>query len=100
MVDPGASGARRAVGAAFAAHAGAPEGAGRRRQARSEAGRALPAAAHVRGLALGNTAEPGAGADRGHRAPPILVTSVRWHGCVAAQRLLAGYVLGGDRRRR
>ena len=52
------------------------------------------------GLALGRPAQPGARRPVRHRALPLLVAPHRGLDRLAAQRLLAGHLVGGDRRRR
>ena len=50
------------------------------------------------GLALGDVAAPGPGRRLRRRALPVLGTALRRHDRLAAQRLLAGHVLGRRRR--
>jgi beta-mannosidase len=58
------------------------------------------AAGGLRRLALSDPAQPGAGARLRYRALPLAAPALHGHHHVAAQRLLAGHVLVGRRRRR
>ncbi|URN11469.1 hypothetical protein LUW77_04275 [Streptomyces radiopugnans] len=78
----------------------APEGRGGQRQARPRHGTPPARAEDLRGLALGDPAQPGPRGRLRHRALPLLVAADGRGGRLAAQRLLAGHLLGGGGRRR
>ena len=60
----------------------------------------LPRAARLRRLALPDPAQPGPGDPARRRALPVATGRLHGHDRLAAQRLLAGDLLGGGRRRR
>ena len=78
----------------------APEGRRRQRQARPWAGPAPRRADRLRRLALGHPAQPGPGGGPRAHPLPLVVAAHRGRDRVAAQRLLAGDVVGRGRRRR
>ena len=78
-----------------------PEGRGRQRQARPRPGsRTCRCPDDFERLALGDTAQPGAGRRVRRRALPLLVAAHRRGTRLAAQRLLAGHLVGRRGRRR
>ncbi|MFD0820608.1 glycoside hydrolase family 2 protein [Micromonospora zhanjiangensis] len=96
--DPGDP--RRPAAAGLTRHAGPPEGPRRHRQTGPGHGAAPARAPEHRRLALPDAAQPGPGRRRRHRAPAVARSVLRGRGVLAAQRLLAGDLLGGRGRRR
>ena len=96
---PGAR--RRAAGARLARHARTTrrpiDGDGKLRRGLDGH---LPAAARLRRLALPHPAQPGPGDRARARALPVAAAALHGRDRLAAQRLLAGHLLGGGRRRR
>ena len=93
-------GARRAARPVRPADAGAPEGQPRQRQARARMAGPPARPRHHRGLALDHPAQPGARHPVRRRALPLPDAPQHRDDPVAAQRQLAGGVLGRRRLRR
>jgi hypothetical protein len=98
LAHPCRRGPRRATPARLPRDAAPSEGIRRQRQARTRACSALRRAVRDGGLALRHAAQPGARDPLRHRTLPFAAAAEHGHDPVAAERLLAGYVVGRDRR--